>query len=210
MFHFLKLQFLIKQNVNECPFTYQFMLCSLLCLPAVCWTSCWHYFSCFHKGVLTTASLCSLYTKCAAQKIPFGPVVSWNKPSATAPLSTCPGKRGQAQKKWIHILYGPQQRVHLFCHPALGRITSTQNTFLWVPLIAISNSSSICSRSRKRRNIQDFLVMFSFLFSPFFSFFPREMETQSPHWVDREVIASPTLVVGSVGISIKPLKLVGH
>ena len=72
--------------------------------------------------------------------IPFGPVVSWNKPSATAPLSTWPEERGQAQIKWIHILYGPQQRIHSFCRPAVGKITSTHKTFLWVPLIAISIS----------------------------------------------------------------------
>lgn len=85
--------------------------------------------------------------------IPFGPVVSWNKPSATALLSTWPEERGQAQIKWIHILYGPQQRIHSFCHPAVGRITSTHKTFLWVPLIAISISfwclrKSFSSKSR--------------------------------------------------------------
>lgn len=72
--------------------------------------------------------------------IPFGSVVSWNKPSATAPLSTLPGERGQAQIKWIHILYGPQQRIHSFCRPAVDRITSTHKTFLWAPLMAISIS----------------------------------------------------------------------
>lgn len=70
--------------------------------------------------------------------IPFGPVVSWNKPSATAPLFTWPEERGRAQIKWIHILYGPQQRIHSFCRPAVGKITSTHKAFLWVPLIAIS------------------------------------------------------------------------
>lgn len=69
--------------------------------------------------------------------IPFGPVVSWNKPSATAPLSTWPEERGQAQIKWIHILYGPQQRIHSFCCPAVDRITLTHKTFLWVPLMPI-------------------------------------------------------------------------
>lgn len=44
---------------------------ALLCLSAVCWTSCWHYFSLFHKGVQTAACLCSLYTKCTAERDPF-------------------------------------------------------------------------------------------------------------------------------------------
>lgn len=63
--------------------------------------------------------------------IPFGPVVSWNKPSATAPIFTWPEERGRAQIKWIHELNRPQQRIHSFCHPAADRIT--HKTFLWVP-----------------------------------------------------------------------------
>lgn len=123
------------------PFTCRSVLCSLLCLPAVCWTSCWHYFSPFHKGVLTAACLCSLYTKCTAERDPFWARGFLKQAICNcSALSTWPEERGQAQIKWIHIRYGPQQRIHSFCRPAVDRITSTHKTFLWVPLMAISIS----------------------------------------------------------------------
>lgn len=65
------------------------------------------------------------------RRIPPGPAVSWNKPSATAPLSPWPWERWQAQIKWIHILYRPQPRIHSFCRPAVDRITSTRKTFFY-------------------------------------------------------------------------------
>lgn len=43
-----------KRSLLLCPS--RAGLCSLHSSLAVCWTSCWHYFSPFHKGVLTTAS----------------------------------------------------------------------------------------------------------------------------------------------------------
>lgn len=58
---------------------------SITCLPSV-GASCWHYFSPFHKGVLTTAFVVCILN--AQQRgSPFGRVVFWNKPSATALLS---------------------------------------------------------------------------------------------------------------------------
>lgn len=62
---------IVRSKCASLSFTHSFLCRSLLCLLAVCWTSCWHYFSPFHKGVLTTACLCSLYTKCTAERDPF-------------------------------------------------------------------------------------------------------------------------------------------
>ncbi len=61
--------------------------------------------------------------------IPFGPVVSWKKPSATALFFTWPEERLQAQIKRRHTLYGPQQRMHSFRCSAAGRITLTHKCF---------------------------------------------------------------------------------
>lgn len=49
--------------------------------------------------------------------IPFGPAVSWNKPSASAPLPTWPKGRERTQIKWFHRQRSPQERIHSFVFP---------------------------------------------------------------------------------------------
>lgn len=72
--------------------------CSLHHLLAICWASCWHYFSPFYKGVLTTAFVVCILN--AQQRgSPFGRVVFWNKPSATALLSVHSPRKGDRHKQ---------------------------------------------------------------------------------------------------------------
>lgn len=132
------MMFVNKTNINvlcltvcvPLSFTCHVGICSLLCSPAVWWTSCWHYFSPFHKGVLTAACLCSLYTKCTAERDPFWARGFLKQAICNcSALSTCPEERGHAQIEWIHILWGPQQRIHSFCRPAVDRITATHKNF---------------------------------------------------------------------------------
>lgn len=53
-----------------------------------------------------------------------------------------PRKEDRHKTEPIHILRGPWQRIHSFCHPAEGKFTliHKKKVFLWVPIIAISIS----------------------------------------------------------------------
>lgn len=113
--------------------------CSALCF-AVCWTSCWHYFSPFHKGVLTAARLCSLYTKCTAERLPFWPC-GFPETSHLQLLPSLHGPRkDEGTNKVNSYSCGPQQRKHSACCPAADGIIQPIKGFLWLLLIAISFS----------------------------------------------------------------------
>lgn len=110
-----------------------FLLSSPCWLSAVCWTSCWHQFLCFHKGVLTAASLCSLYTKHTAERDPFWACGFLKQAICNcSSLWTAWGKK--APMKWIRT-----STKNPFSHSAVGIITWTHKAFYFILLASVLN-----------------------------------------------------------------------